>query len=66
MADMTASEQQWIAALGLMVAALFVSAGLPVAPQWRKRFRVAAIGVFVLAVVAVLAAIARDMTGGAR
>jgi hypothetical protein len=65
MADMTASEQQWLAALTLMVAALFVSSGLPVAPQWRKRLRIAAIGMFILALVAVLVAIAREMTGGA-
>jgi hypothetical protein len=51
MADMTASAQQWVAAFGLLVAALFVSAGLPIAPQWRRRLRIAAIGVFFLAMV---------------
>jgi hypothetical protein len=51
MADMTASAQQWVAALGLLVAALFVSSGLPIAPQWRRRLRIAAIGVFFVAMV---------------
>jgi len=37
--------------LGLLVAALFVSTGLPIAPQWRRRLRIAAIGVFFLAMV---------------
>jgi hypothetical protein len=55
MADMTASAQQWVAALGLLVAALFVSSGLPIAPQWRRRLRIAAIGVFfVVMVVAIV------------
>jgi hypothetical protein len=66
MADMTASEQQWIAALALMVAALFVSAGLPLAPQWRRRFRIAAIGVFIVAIVVVIVQIARWLADGGR
>jgi hypothetical protein len=64
MADMTASEQQWIAALALMVAALFVSAGLPFAPQWRRRFRIAAIGVFIVSVVVVIVQIAHWLADG--
>jgi hypothetical protein len=66
MADMRTSEQQWLAALALMVTALFVSAGLPLAPQWRRRFRIAAIGVFLVAVVVVFALIAQWLADGGR
>lgn len=56
---MTAYEQQWIPALVLMVVALFVAAGLPVAPQWRKGLMIAAIGAFLIALVVILLEIAR-------
>jgi hypothetical protein len=66
MADMTASAQQWVAALGLLVAALFVSSGLPIAPQWRRRFRIAAIGVFFVAIVVAIIKTALWLAGGSR
>jgi hypothetical protein len=64
MADMTAVEHQWFAALVLMATALFIAAGLPVAPRWRRTFKAAAIGGFILGVVAVLVQIARWLVGG--
>ena len=63
---MNGFEQQAIAALVLLVAALFVSAGMPVAPRWRKRFKMAAIGGFILALVAVIGEIARWAIVGPR
>jgi len=51
-------RQQWFSALVLLVIALFVSAGLPLPPPWRRRFRVAAISLFAAALVVVLALIA--------
>jgi hypothetical protein len=58
MVDMTASDQQWLAALALTVTVLFVSAGLPIAPRWRRWFRLAAIGLFLVAVVVTIVQIA--------
>jgi hypothetical protein len=66
MADMTASAQQWVAALGLLVAALFVSSGLPIAPQWRRRLRIAAIGVFFVAMVVAIVQTVLWLAGGSR
>ena len=63
---MTAFEQQWLAALVLMATALFVSAGLPAAPQWRRRFKIAAISIFILALVAIVVQIARWAIAGGR
>jgi glucan phosphoethanolaminetransferase (alkaline phosphatase superfamily) len=63
MADMTAFEQQWITALGMLVTALFVATGLPIALYWRRRLRITAIVLFILAVVAVLAKIAQWASG---
>ena len=63
---MTAPEGQWLAALALMVAALFVSAGLPIASQWRRRFRVAAISVFFVAMVVAIVQTAIWLTGSSR
>jgi len=47
-------EQQAIAALTLLATALFVSAGLPVAPLWRRWFKITAISVFLLALLVVV------------
>jgi len=66
MADMTAFEQQWLSALVLLVMALFVSAGLPIAPRWRRTLRIAATMGFVLALVVVLVRIAFWAGGGGR
>ena len=63
---MTGSDQQWLAALALTAAALLVSAGLPIAPQWRRRFRNAAISVFFVAVVVAIVQIAIWLAGGSR
>jgi hypothetical protein len=57
-------DPQWVAALVLMAMALVVSAGLPIAPKWRRLSRAAAIGVFILALMVVLIEIARWLVGG--
>jgi len=64
MADVTASEQQWLSALALMVVALFVSAGLPIAPRWQRRLRIAALGVFSVAAIAAIILTAIWLAGG--
>lgn len=61
---MTDFDQQWLAALALVVTVLFVAAGLPIAEQWHRRFRNAAIGVFVLALVVVTVKIALWLFAG--
>ena len=58
------AEHQWLAALLLLVTALFVSAGLPLSPRWRRRFRWGAIVLFLLATAAVLVEIAWWLRGG--
>lgn len=47
-------DRQMLAALALLVAALFVSSGLPLPPQWRRRIRIGAIAVFAIAVIIAL------------
>jgi len=64
MADMTALEQQWLPALMLLVMAMFISAGLPIAPRWRRTLRIAAIAGFVLALIVALVRIAYWAGGG--
>jgi hypothetical protein len=66
MADMTAFDPQWIAALALLAMALIISAGLPIAPEWRKRLRTAAIAAFVLAMIVAVVHIARWAISGGR
>jgi len=63
---MTGFDQQWLAAMVLVVTALFVAGGLPIAEQWRRRFRTAAIGAFVLAMVVALLEIALWLFAGGR
>jgi cell division protein FtsW (lipid II flippase) len=65
MADMTAFKQQLLAAVVLLVMALFVSTGLPIARRWRRMLRITAIILFILAVVAVLVEIVRWASGSA-
>ena len=63
---MRGSEEQWVAALVLGVTALFVAAGLPVAPEWRHRLKIAAIGGFILALIAVVVKITHWLVTGSR
>jgi hypothetical protein len=58
MADMTGFDPQWLGALVLLVTALFIAVGLPIAPEWRRRLKAASIGLFFLALVVVLMQIA--------
>jgi hypothetical protein len=58
MADMDGFDRQrLLSALMLVVMALFVASGLRVPARWRRRLRLAAIGAFVVALIAALAAI---------
>jgi hypothetical protein len=59
-------RQQWFAVLMLLVIALFVSTGLPIAPRWRRYFRVAAIALFAVAVAVVLGRIGLWLMAGGR
>jgi hypothetical protein len=58
-------RQQWLAALLLLITALFVSAGLPLAARWRRSLKYAAIGLFLLAFAATIVAIARWLAAAA-
>jgi len=52
-------RQQLLLALVLLVTALFVASGYAPAARWRRPMRGAAIGLFVLAVIAALVEIVR-------
>ena len=56
-------RQRWLAALILLVMALFVSAGTPFATRWRRQLRLAAIIGFPVALAAVLGEIAFWLIG---
>jgi hypothetical protein len=56
-------RQRWLAALILLVMALFVSAGTPFAARWRRQLRLAAIIGFLVALAAVLGDIAFWLIG---
>lgn len=57
------ARQQLFSALLLLVMALFVSAGLPLAPRWRRRLRVGTIAGIAILAVAVLFEIALWLAG---
>jgi hypothetical protein len=47
-------RQQLFGALILLVTALFIAGGYPPLARWRRQLRIAAIGIFVLALAAAL------------
>jgi hypothetical protein len=64
MAEMNAYDRQrWLAALILLVMALFVSGGTPFAARWRRQVRLVAIVGFLVAVAAALGEIALWLIG---
>ena len=63
---MTGLDHRWLAALVLLLTALLVSSGLPLAAHWRRRLRIAAVGLFILALVVVIAEIGRWLLGAGR
>ena len=65
MPDMT-FDPQWLGALVLVVTVLFIAAGLPMAPEWRRRLKIASIGLFLLALVVALGQIAVWFFTGSR
>ena len=50
-------QQRLFGALILLVTALFIAGGYPPLTRWRRQLRVAAIGIFVLALAATIAEI---------
>ena len=62
---MSSFDPQWIGGLALLAMALIVAAGLPIPPEWRGRFKTAAIGLFILALIAALVLIAGWAINGA-
>ena len=63
---MTDLDHRWLAALVALPAALLVSSRLPLAANWRRRLRIAAVGLFILALVVVMAEIGRWLAGAGR
>ena len=59
----TFDRHQMLAALMMLVMALFISAGYPPAARWRRELRIASIVLFIVAVIVALAEIAMWLGG---